>query len=832
MLSFAETLWKDFRYALRMLLRSPAFTAVAVLSLAFGIGANTALFSVMDALILRMLPVSNAQELVRLRRSLSFHAYQRIRDQSHTLSGVFAYNVRLFSVSMGQEPEQAIGFMVSGNYFSVLGVKAAAGRLISPDDDRVPGTGGAEGPVAVISYHYWERRFSRDPAILGRTATLNGVPVTIVGVTAPNFYGIFQTFAPDITVPIMLQPRIAPSVSTELWTHGDEGSILSYDLTDDYGPDVMARLKPGVSTAQAQAELNVLYQQILTTRAGSHLDESKRKENAQKKIELQTAGNGSANFEPQQRSLLLIITLAVPGLVLLIACANVANLLLARAAARQKEVAVRLAIGAGRSRLIRQFLTESLVLAFTGGVIGLVLAGLGRQMLMAWLTSILDFFSLQAQTDWRVLLFTLAVSVVAALVFGIAPAFRSTSAELAPTLKEGARGTSGGRGWETGKVLVAVQVALSLLLLVTAGLLIRTVQNLHQFDPGFNPENLYAVTTNFLGYKGPQTGALVKQIWDRLGSLPGARAVGLGLEIMPFPHRLPLTVEGYTGESKQEMYVDRMLVGPGFFEAMGIPLLSGRAVTIGDDENAPKVCVVSAAMARKFFGNQNPIGRHFTFQRTGAEYQAEIVGVARDIRKADSKDQIWRAVYCPMLQDLPLGGVIVLVRTAGDAASVITAVRRQFQTIDKNLFLDVRTMYRQLDDSVFFQRFLAMLAGAFSLLALLLACAGLYGVMAYSVSRRSNEIGIRMALGAGRGTVIAMVLTETMRLVGTGMLIGLVAAWAATRLIANALFGLSPMDPMTVVSALLVLAGVALLSAYAPSRRASKVDPVVALRHE
>jgi predicted permease len=733
---------------------------------------------------------------------------------------------------MGQEPEQAIGLMVSGNYFSVLGVKAAAGRLISPDDDRVPGTGGTEGAVAVISYHYWERRFSREPSILGKTATLNGVPVTIVGVTAPDFYGIFQTFAPDITVPIMLQPRVVPSVSTELWTHGDEGSILSYDLTDDYGPAVMARLKPGVGMAQAQAELNVLYQQILASRAGSHLDEGRRKENAKKKIELQGAGNGSGNFDPQQKALLLIVTLAVPGLVLLIACANVANLLLARAAARQKEIAVRLAIGAGRSRLFRQFLTESLVLALVGGAIGLVLAGVGRRMLLAWLTSNLDFFSLQAQTDWRVLLFTLAVSVVAALVFGIAPAFRSTTAELAPTLKEGARGSSGGRGWETGKVLVAAQVALSLLLLVTAGLLIRTVQNLHQFDPGFNRDNLYAVTTNFLGYKGPQTGALVKQIWNHVGSLPGARAVGLAIEILPFPHRLPVTVEGYSDQSKQEMYVDRMLVGPGFFDAMGIPLLSGRTITIRDDENAPKVCVVSAAMARKFFGNQSPIGRHFTFERTGAEYQVEIVGVARDIRKADSKDQIWRAVYCPMLQDLPLGGTIVLVRTAGDAGSVIAAVRGQFQTIDKNLFLDVRTMYRQMDDSVFFQRFLATLSGAFSLLALLLACVGLYGVMAYSVSRRTSEIGIRMALGAGRGTVIRMVVTETMRLVGTGMLIGLVAAWAATRLIANALFGLSPMDPMTVISAILVLAIVALLSGYAPSRRAARVDPVVALRHE
>jgi len=832
MLRFAETFWKDFHYAVRTLLRSPTFTTVAVLSLALGIGANSALFSVMDALILRMLPVKNAEELVKFRSSVSFPAYLKFRDNNKTLSGLFAYNGNLFSISMGQEPEQVVGFMVSGNYFSVLGVKAAAGRLFSPDDDRVPGTGGAQGPVAVISYQYWDRRFSRDASILGKSAVVNGVPVTIVGVTAPDFYGVFQTFSPDVTMPIMLQPRIAPSVSTELWTHGDEGSILGYDLTDNYGPAIMGRLKPGVSIAQAQAELNVLYQQVLATRAGSHLDESKRRENAEKKIELQIGGNGSNNFEPEQKALLLIVTLAVPGLVLLIACANVANLLLARAAAREKEVAVRLAIGAGRSRLIRQFLTESLVLALAGGAIGLALADFGRQMLLAWLNSSLNFFSLQAQTDWRVLLFTLAISILAALLFGIAPAFRSSSADLAPTLKEGARGSSGGRGWETGKVLVAAQVALSLLLLVTAGLLIRTVRNLQQFDLGFNRDNLYVVTTNFFGYRGPQTGAVVKQIWDRLGSLPGARAVGLGLEMVPFSHRMPVTVEGYSGDPKQEMYVDRMLVGPGFFDAMEIPLLSGRAITIRDDENAPKVCVVSAAMARKFFGNQNPIGRHFTFQRTGAEYQPEIVGVAKDIRKADSKEQIVRAVYCPMLQDLPLGGVQVLVRTSGNASTVMPALRRQFQTIDRNLFLDVKTMYRQLDDSVFFQRFLATLSAAFSILALLLACVGLYGVMAYSVSRRTNEIGIRMALGAERGSVIMMVISETMRLVGTGMVVGLIAAWAATRLIASALFGLSPMDPITVLSAILLLGIVALLSGYVPSLRASKVDPVVALRHE
>jgi predicted permease len=836
MLGFGETLWKDARYGARMLLHSPGFTTVAVLSLALGIGANTALFSVMDALVLRMLPVKNPQELVRLRSSLSFPAYQKIRDRNQTLAGFFGYSFFVTSVRPpGQEAGQATAQMVTGNYYSILGVTAAAGRLLSPDDDRTPGTGGAQGPVGVISYQYWQRRFSLDPKILGSAMIVNGIPITIVGVTSPRFTGVQQMFAPDLTVPIMLQPRVNPSSQTELWVHGDQGSMLNYDLSDNDGPQCVGRLKRGASMSQAQAELNVLYQQILVARAGGQLDEQRKKENAQLKIELQQGGNGSSNFEPQQLILLLIVTTAIPGVVLLIACANVANLLLARAAARQKEVAVRLAIGAGRFRLIRQFLTESLLLALLGGTIGLALATLGRRALLAWLTASLDFFSLQAETDSRVLVFTLAVSVIAALLFGLAPAFRASRPDLTPMLKEGARGVSGGRGWETGRILVGAQVALSLLLLVCAGLLIRTVRNLQLFDAGYNRENLYLVDTNFSGYPGPRHGALVKQIWDRMSSLPGARAVGITLNLLPYDRRLNITVEGYAQRSGDEMYADRLLVGPGFLETMGIPLLAGRTITPRDDENAPKICVVSVTMARAFFPNSNPIGRHFTFQRTGAEYEAEIVGVVKDVKRTQSPGSPgpWHAVYCPILQDLPLGGITLLVRTAGDPAPVISEVRRRFQNIDRNLFLHVQTEERFSDNSVFFfQRFLATLAGIFSLLALLLACVGLYGVMAYSVSRRTNEIGIRMALGADRGNVIIMVARETMRLVGIGMLVGLLAAWAATRAIASALFGLTAMDPFTIVSALLVMAAVALVSGYVPSRRAADVNPVEALRQE
>jgi predicted permease len=363
-----EGFWTDLRSGVRLLMRNPGFAAVAVSSLALGIGANTALFSVTDALMLRMLPVKRAEDIVRLRTPLSFPAYRNIRDHNQTLSGMFAFSLFPASVRIGEDAEQAVGQMVSGTFYSVLGVNAVLGRVLSPDDDRIPGMGGPDGPVGVLSYQYWQRRFALDPTVVGRTITFNGVSVAIVGVVPAHFFGVVQTLSPDVTVPITLQPRVFPSTSTELWVHGDEGSFLNYDTTDSYGPPIMARLKPGVSLAQAQAELTVLYQQILAVRAGTKSEEQRRRENAEQKVALVPAGNGSAMFEPQERALLLIVMSAVPAVVLLIACANVATLLLARAAARQREVAVRLAIGAGRLRLVRQFLTESLVLAMMTSV--------------------------------------------------------------------------------------------------------------------------------------------------------------------------------------------------------------------------------------------------------------------------------------------------------------------------------------------------------------------------------------------------------------------------------------------------------------------------------
>src|SRR5882762_3791676 len=401
--------WADVRYGARLLLRNPGLAAVAVSSLALGIGANTALFSVVDAMMLRMLPVPRADEIVRLRTPLSYPAFRTIRDRTQTLAGLSAFSVFPASVRTGEDAEQAVGQMVSGDFYSVLGVNAFLGRLLSPDDDRIPGVGGRDGPVGVLSYQYWQRRFALDPSVVGRTITLNGVPVAIVGVAPPKFFGVIQTLSPDLTVPIALQPRVFPSTSTELWVHGDEGSILTYDLTDTYGPEIVARLKSGITIERAQAELTVLYRQILAARGSTRTEEQQRREHAEQRVDLTPAGNGSGMFQPQERSLLLIVMSAVPAVVLLIACANVATLLLARAAARQREVAIRLSVGSDRMRLIRQLLTESFVLAVAGGAAGLLIAAWGRRVLLTWISSRAGpFFALQAETDTRALIFTLA----------------------------------------------------------------------------------------------------------------------------------------------------------------------------------------------------------------------------------------------------------------------------------------------------------------------------------------------------------------------------------------------------------------------------------------
>jgi predicted permease len=831
-----EDFFKDTRYALRMFARTPGVTVVAILSLALGIGANTAIFSVLDALLLKMLPVLNPEQLVRTRGRLSYPAFLKISSHNDVFSGLFAYSyIYDASIRIGEQGEQSLVMLVSGNYCSVLGIQSAAGRCLTPEDDSIPGEGGLHGAVGIISYQYWQRRFALDRGVLGRSIIINGLSVLIVGVTPRHFFGLDQTISPDVTVPMMLQPRIDSRDNTELWAHGDEGSILNYDLTDNHGPPFMARLKPGVNLTQAQAEINVLYQRILAARVGSNLDERKIRENAEKKLELLRTGNGYEHWEPEQRTLLLITMVGVPALVLLIACANVANLLLVRAVARQNEVAVRVALGAGRFRLIRQFLTESALLGTAGGLLGLAFASVGRVLLLNWITSLATvfYFHTQAETDFRVFAYTAGTSLLGTILFGLAPALRASRTELAPLLKEGGRGRSGSRDWHTGKVLVGAQVALSLLLLIVSGLLVRSLQNFRSFDPGYSRKDLYVVYLPFSGYKGAQAGTTLRRLWDRIATLPKAEAVSVTPMLPPYFRHFNISVEGSkTVSEKESVYADRLLIGPGFFETLGIPLLSGRGISASDDENTPKVCVVTADFARAYFPGQDPIGHHFTFQREGAQHKAEIVGVAKDINKLNAMEKVWRAALCPTLQDLPIASTLVLIRAQGDPAVALNALRQQVRLVDPNLFMEVETIQESDDDDLFMQRLAAGLSTLFALLAQVLVSVGLFGVMTYSVSRRINELGVRVALGAKRRNIVGMVIWETMRLVGIGMIIGLAVAMSVMRLAASLLFGVKSTDPLTISVALFVMASVALLAAYIPARRAASVDPMVALRHE
>jgi len=689
------TLLQDTRYAFRMLRRSPAFTIVAVLSLALGIGVNTAIFSIMDVLLLKLLPVKNPQELVGVRETLSFPAYKKLRDRNQVFSGVAAFSPIPISVTLtgSAEATHANGQMVTGNYYSVLGVDPIFGRLITSEDDKIPAVGGPQGPVAVISYAYWNRRFDLNPSVIGKSITVNDLSVTIVGVTPARFSGVLGGVQapPDVSLPYMLQPQVAPNGYAALWLNGGRGSELEYDESDGYGfRPIVARLKPGVTTAQATAELNVLYQQILAERHGNSPNERERLENMQLRLELRPAGKGVRAWVDEKPSMLLLVAvMAAPGLVLLIACANVANLLLARATARQREVAVRLALGAGRYRLIRQFLTESTLLALLGGALGVALASWSRNLMLA----IISYSSrrpvhVEAETDIRVLAFTAVVALTAGIIFGLAPAFRVTRTGFVTALRYDAGKQSGGHSfWEPGKILVVTQVALSLPLLIGAGLLTRSIRNVENFDPGFNREHLLLFSTQFLGVNLVRSGQLLKEIQERMSGLPGARSAGLSHVPPLIIPRSRVSVNGLSRQVNAQNFASRLLIGSGFFDTMGIPLLAGRDLGIHDDENAPKVCVVSKNFADHFFPNSNPIGQHFSFMRPGAVYPVEVVGVVKDVKgwwaQPGQAATFSQSAYCPLMQGLPYDEVTLTVRVAGNPALVAGEVRRRFQDIDK-----------------------------------------------------------------------------------------------------------------------------------------------------
>ncbi|HEV2497947.1 MAG TPA: ABC transporter permease [Terriglobia bacterium] len=831
-----DTLLQDLRYGLRTLRRSPGLTAIAVLSLALGIGANTAIFSLMNAVMLRELPVNKPNQLVLLgdgraggstddfanTRLYSYLFYHDLRQKNQVFSKVSAVLSLMFgkmhgAVGGSANLEQMDVQLVSGAYFPMLGVNPILGRAFTEADDEPAGG----HPIAIISYSWWERRFARDPAILGKTVRLGSTIYTIIGVTPPEFFGTTVGQSPDLWIPLSMEKQVSPG-----WNGLDDKWFESLY--------VLGRLKPGVTVAQAEANVNLLARQIWHGFKGPVLtsDEQQTLEHAH--IELTPAARGLSRLRSRY-SLPLQILMIIVGLVLLIACANIANLLLARATTRQREIAVRMAIGAGRARLIRQMLTESLLIAFFGGALGIVLAWWASEGLLAMVSAGPQPLPLNVAPDARVLIFTFVVTVFTSLLFGTIPALRATRIDLTPALKEG-RGAASVTGRNSlSKALIVSQVALSLVLLIGAGLFLRTLVNLSNVNTGFNKENvlLFGIDPADVGYKeDARLVSLYQQIEQRVSTEPGVRAASISF--FTFNQGAwdgSVVVEGRPQVSGIDNDVIMNVVGPSYFTTMGIPLLTGRVFDLHDTANSPKVAIINQTMAREFFPGGSPIGRRFGLDPKHSA-DIEVVGVVEDAKYLSVQEKQWSAAYYPYTQR-PAYYNDFEVRYSGDSGAIIAEVRRAVGEVDRRLPISYRnTLTQQVDQSVASQTLVARLSAFFGLLAVFLACIGIYGLMSYAVTRRTSEIGIRVALGAGRSNVLWMVIRESLALVVIGLAVGLPVALAADRLVSRMLFGLKPADPFCIAGAGLILLAFAALAGYLPARRAAKVDPMIALRYE
>jgi predicted permease len=828
------TIFQDLRYGLRMLAKNPGFTAVAVLTLALGIGANTAIFSVINVVLLRMLPVSHAEELVFLRwesphnvtEYLPYPMFDRLRKGNEVFAGMFGFHSLRLATNFDGKPGLAAGQLVSGNYFSVLGVRTMIGRRFTAEEDGVPGG----DPFAVISYGYWKRQFGLDPAAVGKSIVLNGVPFTIIGVTPPEFFGLTVGDSRDIWIPLAMQAAVM------------DGRSLLND-SKSWWLEVMARGKPGISAQQAVAALNVLYQGIARQQAGTQLSAETERELADEKIALVPASKGLSDLRDRFSEPLLILMVLV-GILLLIACANIANLALARATARQKEMAVRAALGAGQLRLIRQLLTESLLLAGLGGTLGLLFAFWGDDLLVTLLASSGTPVALSLHPDAHVLAFTAGVAILAAILFGSAPAWRAARTDLNAALKASARtlATPAARGrshWGLRKLLVAGEVAMSLLLLVGAGMLARSLERLRNVAPGFDPTNvlLASVDPTLTGYRGTRLMNLYKQLTDAVSAVPGVRSASL---CAPPPMsgaqwRTGVFVQGHVPGANEATTALMNLIGPDFFKTLRVPLPQGRDFTLRDDATAPLVAIINETMARFYFGDGSPVGKRLSFRGPEAG-EIEIVGVAQDTKYNSLREATPRLIYLPYLQTPPASlpfGMTLEVSTAGSPESYAGSIRDAMRTVASDLpIMGFTTLAEEVNRSLGQERLVAELSSFFGLLALILASIGLYGVMTYMVARRTSEIGIRIALGAQRRDVLWMVLREALELVAMGTACGLPLAVIFARLISSQLYGISPYDPWAVCVAIALLVSVAAIASFIPARRATKVDPMVALRYE
>jgi predicted permease len=835
-LSVFESGWQDLRYGARLLRLNPGFFAIATLSLALGIGANTAIFQLLDAVRLRMLPVPHAEQLVELQinddehccsgnftsrhSNFTYAIWEQIRDHQQAFSGIFAWGDTRFNLAAGGEIRNAEGMWVSGDFFRTLGVQPLAGRLISNEDDH-PGCG---APGAVISYPFWQREYAGDVGAVGKRISLDGHPVEILGITPPEFFGVEVGRSFDVAVPVCAEP----------WINGEQSHLAK---RHHWWLAVMGRLKPGLNVTQAEAQARAMSAQVFENTVPPNYRPDIAKYYRQYKLAAHPAGSGVSSLrETYQEPLVLLLGIA--GLVLLIACANLANLMLARASTREREMAVRLAIGADRGRLIRQLLVESLLLTMIGAAIGAGLAQFLSRYLVTFLTTSDQPLFLDLGADWRVFGFTAAVAVLTCILFGLTPALRASRTVPASAMKASGRGLTADRGrFGLRRVLVVSQVALSLVLLVGALLFVNSMRNLLSQDPGFREDGLLiaGVDLSRVNFAPARRSNFYRELLDRVRKTPAVESAASASIVMISGSGWNDTIE-FPGEAKRERMVPWFnRVSAGYFRTMGTLLLAGRDFDDRDTTASPDVAIVNQEFSRKFLGGANPIGKSFRVLVGPGERQHvyQVVGVVKNTKYRELREDFKPHVYVAQSQnDEPGLGVNLLVRSATPAGPLMRALMKTM--LDQNGEISVRfQVFRtQVRESLLRERLMATLSGFFGLLAVVLATVGLYGVISYMVARRRNEIGIRIALGANQATVLNLVLREAVVLVGAGLVAGTGLSVVVGRTASTMLFGLKASDPVTIGLSVALLAAVAMAASLVPAMRAARLEPMAALREE